>query len=84
VRFFKQKHLKMPMNNAQIELHCEYMFAWIQAKPEHLIRDKAYGSNKLDQSLAQEGIEAIASNKANRKMRTQEDRLLHRSMHGAG
>lgn len=53
-------------------------FYMIEAKPQHLIGDKAYDSDALDRSLAQEGIEMIAPNKAHRRMKTQDGRPLRR------
>jgi transposase len=47
--------------------------------PERLIGDKAYDSDKLDEQLLQEyGTELIAPNKQNRRVPTQDDRLLRR------
>lgn len=53
-------------------------FYMIEAKPQHLIGDKAYDSDALDSALAQEGIQMIAPNKANRKLKTQDGRPLRR------
>lgn len=47
-------------------------------KPEHLIGDKAYDSDPLDEQLAQQGIEMIAPNRSNRKQKTQDSRPLRR------
>jgi transposase len=47
--------------------------------PERLIGDKAYDSDALDQSLAEEyGIEMISPNRSNRKQKTQDGRSLRR------
>jgi transposase len=47
--------------------------------PQRLIGDKAYDSDPLDQTLAQQGIELIAPHKANRvKPKTQDGRKLRR------
>ena len=47
--------------------------------PERLIGDKAYDSDRLDQSLMQNyGMEMIAPNKQNRKVATQDGRPLRR------
>jgi transposase len=54
-------------------------FYMIEAKPEHLIGDRAYDSDELDQKLNQQGIEMIAPHRANRKKRhTQDGRRLRR------
>jgi transposase len=47
--------------------------------PERLIGDKAYDSDRLDDQLMQEyGTELIAPNKQNRRVPTQDGRLLRR------
>jgi len=38
----------------------------IEAKPDNLIGDKAYDSDKLDAELRDQGIEMIAPHKQNR------------------
>lgn len=54
-------------------------FYMIEAKPENLIGDKAYDSDKLDQELRQEGIEMIAPHRSNRvRHKTQDGRRLRR------
>ena len=48
-------------------------------RPEHLIGDKAYDSDGLDEQLQEQGIEMIAPHKRNRKkVRTQDGRALRR------
>lgn len=48
-------------------------FYMIEAKPENLIGDKAYDSDKLDAELREDGIEMISPHKSNRKKKkTQE------------
>lgn len=48
-------------------------FYMIEAKPENLIGDRAYDSDKLDEELRQEGIEMIAPHRRNRvRPRTQD------------
>ena len=42
-------------------------FYMIEAKPENLIGDRAYDSDKLDEELRQEGIEMIAPHRSNRR-----------------
>ena len=46
--------------------------------PARLIGDKAYDSDALAQDLAEEGIELIAPNRSNRKVKTQDGRPLRR------
>jgi transposase len=54
-------------------------FYMIETKPENLIGDKAYDSDKLDAELREEGIEMIAPHKSNRKKKqTQDGRRLRR------
>jgi transposase len=53
-------------------------FYMIEAKPEHLIGDKAYDSDELDASLQKQGVEMIAPHRSNRKLKTQDGRRLRR------
>lgn len=54
-------------------------FYMIEAKPDHLIGDKAYDSDGLDAQLAEQGVELIAPHRANRrKLKTQDGRALRR------
>ena len=54
-------------------------FYMIEAKPENLIGDRAYDSDKLDEELCEDGIEMLAPHKRNRvKPRTQDGRGLRR------
>ena len=54
-------------------------FYMIEAKPENLIGDKAYDSDKLDEAMSEQGVEMIAPHKQNRiKPRTQDGRRLRR------
>jgi transposase len=54
-------------------------FYMIEAKPENLIGDKAYDSDKLDEELRQQGVRMIAPHrKSRRKLRTQDGRRLRR------
>lgn len=54
-------------------------FYMIEAKPENLIGDKAYDSDKLDAELGEQGIEMIAPHKQNRvRPKTQDGRRLRR------
>jgi len=50
-----------------------------KAKPERLIGDRAYDSDKLDQELDEDGIEMISPHRTNRsKPATQDGRVLRR------
>jgi transposase len=51
---------------------------FVETKPEHLIGDNAYDSDRLDADLAGKGIEMIAPHRSNRKHRTQDGRPLRR------
>jgi len=54
-------------------------FYMIEAKPENLIGDRAYDSDKLDEELRQEGIEMISPHRRNRvRPKTQDGRRLRR------
>ena len=54
-------------------------FYMIEARPENLIGDKAYDSDKLDQQLRDQKTEMIAPHRRNRtKMKTQDGRRLRR------
>jgi transposase len=54
-------------------------FYMIEAKPDNLIGDRAYDSDKLDEELRVEGVDLIAPHKSNRrKLRTQDGRKLRR------
>jgi transposase len=54
-------------------------FYMIEAKPENLIGDRAYDSDKLDDDLKKDGIEMIAPHRSNRTRRkTQDGRRLRR------
>ena len=52
---------------------------FIEEKPERLIGDRAYDSDPLDETLAEQGILLIAPHKRNRtKPKTQDGRALRR------
>jgi transposase len=53
-------------------------FYMIEAKPEHLIGDKADDSDKLDKALAEQDVQMIAPHRENRKLKTQDGRALRR------
>jgi len=51
---------------------------FIPELPERLIGDKAYDSDPLAAQLAEGGVELIAPNRRNRKVKTQDGRSLRR------
>lgn len=54
-------------------------FYMIEAKPEHLIGDRAYDSDPLDEVLGKAGVNLVAPHKSNRRKRkTQDGRTLRR------
>jgi transposase len=55
-----------------------FEFYMIEAKPENLIGDRAYDSDRLDEQLRREGVEMIAPHRSNRKRKTQDGRRLRR------
>jgi len=50
----------------------------LEAKPEHLIGDRAYDSDGLNDALQQDGINMIAPHRSTRKLKTQDGRHLRR------
>jgi transposase len=66
-------------NHHEITLvQLSFDFYMIEAKPEHLIGDKAYDSDKLDAELKQDRVELVAPHRTNRKLKTQDGRALRR------
>lgn len=67
-------------NHHEITLvQLSFDFYMIEAKPENLIGDRAYDSDKLDEQLRQEGIEMISPHRSGRvKHKTQDGRRLRR------
>ena len=56
-----------------------FEFYMIEAKPDNLIGDRAYDSDKLDAELRDDGVNMIAPHKSNRvKPKTQDGRKLRR------
>ena len=53
-------------------------FYMLEAKPEHLIGDRAYDSDGLDDDLKQDGVNLIAPHRSTRKLKTQDGRHLRR------
>ena len=54
-------------------------FYMLEAKPEHLIGDKAYDSDTLDEQLREQGVEMVAPHRSNRRrLKTQDGRTLRR------
>lgn len=53
-------------------------FSMIEARPEHLIGDKAYDSDALDEALKKRGVEMISPHRSNRTLKTQDGRRSRR------
>ena len=53
-------------------------FYMLEAKPKHLIGDRAYDSDGLDDDLKQDGVNMIAPHRSTRKLKTQDGRHLRR------
>jgi transposase len=53
-------------------------FYLLEAKPEHLIGDRAYDSDGLDAALREDGVERIAPHRRTRRVKTQDGRALRR------
>jgi hypothetical protein len=49
-----------------------FNFYMLEAKPEHLIGDRAYDSDGLDDDLKQDGVNMIAPHRSTRKLKTQD------------
>ncbi len=58
----------------QLSFDC-YM---LEAKPEHLIGDRAYDSEGLDDDLKQDGVNMLSPHRSTRKLKTQDGRHLRR------
>ena len=54
-------------------MQLSFDFYMIEAKPENLIGDKAYDSDRLDEEFREEGVELIAPHPRNRKRRKTQD-----------
>jgi transposase len=52
--------------------------AQLGRKPEHLIADKAYDSDKFREKLKRRGIELVAPPRKNKKQKLQDGRALRR------
>jgi transposase len=59
-----------------VQLSCN--FYMLEAKPEHLIGDRAYASDGLDDDLRQDGVNLIAPPRSTRTLTTQDGRHLRR------
>jgi hypothetical protein len=55
-----------------VQLSCN--FYMLEAKPEHLIGDRAYDSEGLDDDLKQDGVNMVAPHRSTRKLKTQDSR----------
>jgi transposase len=59
-----------------VQLSCD--FYMLEAKPEHLIGDRAYDSDGLDNDLKPDGVNMIAPHRSTRTLKTQDGRHLRR------
>lgn len=59
-------------------MQLSFEFYMIEAKPENLIGDRAYDSERLDKVLKERGADLIAPHRSKRKMKTQDGRKLRR------
>ena len=50
----------------------------LEANPDHLIGDRAYDSDGLDEDLKQDGVNMIAPHRSTRTLKTQDGRPLRR------
>ncbi|MCS6287613.1 MAG: transposase [Nitrospira sp.] len=66
-------------NHHEITLvQLSFDFYMLEAKPEHLIGDRAYDSDGLDADLHHDGVNLIAPHRSTRKLKTQDGRHLRR------
>ena len=66
-------------NHQEVTLvQLSFDFYMLEAKPEHLIGDRAYDSDGLDDDLKQDGVNMIAPHRSTRKLKTQDGRSLRR------
>lgn len=55
-----------------------FTFYMLEAKPEHLIGDRAYDSDGLDADLKHDGVNMIAPHRSTRKLKAQDGGQLRR------
>jgi len=66
-------------NHQEVTLvQLSFDFYMLEAKPEHLIGDRAYDSDGLDDDLKQDGMNLIAPHRSTGKLKTQDGRHLRR------
>ncbi len=59
-------------------MQLRFDYSRLEAKPEHLIGDRAYDSDRLDDDLKQDGVNVIALHRSTRQLKTQDGRHLRR------
>ena len=59
-------------------VHSTLARCFVRQRPQRLIGDAAYDSDKLDAELTETGVQLIAPNRSNRKRKTQDGRPLRR------
>ena len=68
-----------PANHHEVTLvQLSFDFYMLEAKPQHLIGDRAYDGDGLDHDLKQDGVSLIAPHRSMRKLKTQDGRHLRR------
>lgn len=66
-------------NHHEITLvQLSFDFSMLEAKPEHLIGDRAYDSDGLDDDLKHAGVNLIAPHRSTSTLKTQDGRHLRR------
>jgi transposase len=66
-------------NHHEVTLvHLSFNFYLLEAKPEHLIGDRAYDSDGLDDDLKEDGVNMMAPHRSTRKLKTQDGRHRRR------
>lgn len=66
-------------NHHEVTLvHLSVDFSMLEATPEHLLGDRAYDSDGLDDDLKHDGVNMIAPHRSTRKLKTQDGRHLRR------
>ncbi len=59
-------------------MQLRFDFSMLVANPEHLIGDRAYDSDRLDDHLTQDGVNRIAPHRSTCRLKTQDGRHLRR------
>jgi transposase len=65
-------------SRSHLLVQLSFDFYMLEAKPEHLVDDRAYDSDSLDDHLKQDGVNLIAPHRSTRKLKTQDGWHLRR------